>query len=755
MINSDQIENERHLRVLIKKALSKEVHANTAPNMDFIKMITDKAYAQSKEPNGFKYDITDLRPSVLSFAASSSHQSERCIKICNEIQWKSDEITTDLPEWPDDTLVFFDVEVFPNLFVVCYKAAGKENHVVKMIQPTQHDIEQLISHKLVGFNNKRYDNHILYAWLMGYNNRQLFEISSRLVGNSPNATFSEAYNISYTDIFDFSSKKQSLKKWEIEMGIHHQEFPYPWDQDLPEDKWAECADYCCNDVIATEELFYYLEADWTAREILAKLTDKKVNDSTNQLTAAFIFGKGNKKPQYAFNYRDMALPVKSLTPDMEKYYRDVTCLPLDFISPMEVDDITPFVEGKEEVPFGVSMLPYFPGYHFDAGKSIYRGDQAGEGGYVYAEPGMYKQVALLDIASMHPTSAECECSFGVDFTRRFHDLKMTRVLVKHKEFDKAAKLFDGALAEYMKDPSMAKKLAYALKIAINSVYGMTSAKFENPFRDPRNKDNIVAKRGALFMIDLKNEVQKKGYTVAHIKTDSIKIPDADPSIIKFVMDFGKYYGYTFEHEATYEKMCLVNDAVYIAKYATKEWCQEAYGYIPGDIYEHPGEWTATGTQFAVPYVFKTLFSHEPIEFDDMCETKACQAGTIYIDFNEKLNSTESDEKLLKKLEKREDVDQSEIEALKLKIASQHDYQFVGKVGQFCPVLPGNGGGCLFRMQDGKYSALSGTKNQRWLESEELRKTRDISIIDTSYYQNLVDEAAAAISQYGDLSQFVS
>ena len=64
------------------------------------------------------------------------------------------------------------------------------------------------------------------------------------------------------------------------------------------------------------------------------------------------------------------------------------------------------------------------------------------------------------------------------------------------------------------------------------------------------------------MIDLKEEVEKRGFTVAHIKTDSIKIPNATDEIIQFVMDFGKKYGYTFEHEATYERMCLMNDAVY-------------------------------------------------------------------------------------------------------------------------------------------------------------------------------------------------
>lgn len=79
------------------------------------------------------------------------------------------------------------------------------------------------------------------------------------------------------------------------------------------------------------------------------------------------------------------------------------------------------------------------------------------------------------------------------------------------------------------------------------------------------------------MVNLKHAVQSQGFTVAHIKTDSIKIPDATPEIIKFVTEYGKLYGYNFEHEATYDRMCLVNDAVYIARYATVEKCCDLYG----------------------------------------------------------------------------------------------------------------------------------------------------------------------------------
>ena len=352
----------------------------------------------------------------------------------------------------------------------------------------------------------------------------------------------------------------------------------------------------------------------------------------------------------------------------------------------------------------MDIINSFPGYEFKDGKNIYRGTDVGKGGYVYAEPGMYGNVALLDVASMHPHSVINLNAFG-EYTQNFKDIVDARIAIKNKDFEKAKKMFGGKLAPYLEDESTAKNLAQALKIAINSVYGLTSANFDNPFRDVRNKNNIVALRGALFMRTLQDEVQKRGFKVAHIKTDSIKIPDATPEIIQFVMDFAVQYGYKFEHEATYERMCLVNDAVYIAKYDT-------------------GEWTATGTQFQIPYVFKKLFSKEEITFDDLCETKSVTTS-LYLDMNEDLPEDE------------------------------HNYIFIGKVGRFCPIKPGCGGGLLMREKDGKYYAATGTKGYRWLESESVKLLNKMDAIDESHFKAMADAAIDTIKKYGDYEWFVS
>ena len=598
-----------------------------------------------------------------------------------------------------------------------------------MINPKPSDIEELLKYRLVGFNCRRYDNHLIYARLLGYSNEQLYNLSQRIINGERNAFFGEAYNLSYTDIYDFASagNKKSLKKLEIEMGIHHKELGLPWDKPVPEDKWVEVAEYCDNDVIATEAAWNYLSADWTAREILADLAGMTVNDTTNTLTTKIIFGN-DKKPQSKFFYRNLAEPVKELPDDILKFLKKAC------------PDMMKQTHGEAN-----SLLPYFPGYTFEGGKSMYRGEEVGEGGYVYAEPGIHCNVALLDIASMHPHSDIAECLFGPEYTERFRDIVEGRVNIKHEDWKAVDKMLDGKLTPYVQKvingEMTSKQLANALKTAINSVYGLTAANFDNPFRDIRNKDNIVAKRGALFMIDLKHEVQKRGFTVAHIKTDSIKIPNATKEIIQFVMDFGKKYGYTFEHEATYDRMCLVNDAVYVCKY-------------------DDGHWDATGTQFQIPYVFKTLFSKELITFEDMCETKSVTSA-LYLDLNENLPDVSEYEKELTKLEQQfkkqmiseEDYNLSK-ESLLREIEKGHDYQFIGKVGNFCPILPGKGGGLLVREKDGKYYAATGSKGYRWLESETVRGTNE-AYIDRSYYNNLVDEAVSTISKYGDFEWFVS
>lgn len=668
------LQSEKGLRELIARNLRKEIHPGTKPSVDFIAKILDDANS-----SGMVYDVSDMRPRIMAFANNSSNHALECLKVVQKMKFVSD--TQSHPETfvkpKDNRIVFFDVEVYPNLFVVCWKFDGAPN-VVAMVNPTPQEIESLLKMMLVGYNCRKYDNHILWGRMMGMNNRQLYELSQKIMSGNHGAMFGEAYNLSYADIYEFSSKKQSLKKFMIELRMHHMEMDIPWDEDVLPEMVAKVVEYCTNDVLGTEATFHSRKQDFVARQILAKLSGLSVNDTTQRHAARIIFGT-DRRTQDKFVYTDLS---------------------------------------KE-----------FPGYVYDFGKSTYRGEEVGEGGYVYAEPGIYTDVAVLDVASMHPTSIEVLDLFG-PYTDNFSDLKAARIAIKRHDYEHAREMLGGILGPFLESEDDAKALSDALKLVINIVYGLTSAKFDNPFRDVRNKDNIVAKRGALFMIDLKNAVQAEGFKVVHIKTDSIKIPNATPEIIEFVTQFGKKYGYDFEHEATYEKFCLVNDAVYIAR-------------KDGD------KWDAVGAQFQHPVVFKALFSGETLTFDDLCETKQVNSpGAIYLDFNESQATPATPYK---------------------------GTHFIGRIGMFVPVLKTAGGAKLMQIRNEKVYAVAGSKGYHWLEAEmvramgldliewsfdELVHWRDkgpghiTDVIDLSYYENLVDEAMKTIEKFGNFVEFV-
>ena len=296
VVNFDAIKTEKGLRTLIKRNLKKEIHPGTKPSIDFIHKILEDAYNTD-----LCYDVSDMKSAVLSFAASSSHQAPYCIKLVKQMKFQSKE-PANAAQDNEGKMIFYDVEVFPNLFLVNWKFEGEDQKVVRMINPKPAQIEELMRFRLVGFNCRRYDNHIMYARMMGYSNEELYKLSQKIITEGK-GFFGEAYNLSYTDVYDFAAKKQSLKKWEIELGIHHQELGLPWDQPVPEERWIEVAEYCDNDVIATEAVFNKLKGDFTARKILAELAGMTVNDTTNSLTTRIIFGK-ERHPQLV--YTDLA-----------------------------------------------------------------------------------------------------------------------------------------------------------------------------------------------------------------------------------------------------------------------------------------------------------------------------------------------------------------------------------------------------------------------------------------------------------------
>lgn len=721
MMQNNTLKTEQGLRKMIVRNLRKGVHPGTKPSIDFINYLLDEAYR-----SGMVYDVSDMKPEILMFAASSTNQAGTCIKCVAGMRFASEMTAEEVDEKFDEIvkreerLVFFDCEVYPNLFVVCWKYQGSDQ-VIRMINPTPAEIEHLLENfKLVGFNNRGYDNHILYGRMLGMDNEELYKLSQKIiVEKDDSAKFGAAWNKSYADVYDFSSNKMTLKKWEITLGIPHIEMDISWDEPVAKKDIMRVVEYCCNDVKALESVFEACQQDFVARQVLADMSGLTVNHSTRQHAIRIMFGP-EREPQKSFVYTDLS--------------------------------------------------EMFPGYEFNefekVDKSTYKGEAVGEGGYVYAEPGMYENVAVLDIASMHPTSI-IELNLFGPYTEQFQKLVDARLALKHDDVKRFEALLPGV--PYPATVDDLEALSTALKLVINSIYGYTCAKFMNPFRDKRNKDNIVAKRGALFMVDLKRAVQEQGFTVAHIKTDSIKIPNATPDIIAFVQEFGAKYGYTFEHEATYKKMCLVNDAVLVA-------------YVGWNQKGKPEHWKAVGAEFQHPFVFKTLFTDEPISFKDLCETKQVKEGAMYLRFvnrdgtviDQSIGDHKDEALTFERL--AELAENPDAESANFKDAGYEDTH-IGRSGLFVPINPDQDqfwGGQLLRIKDGKEYAVTGTKGYLWAEAEMVRVLQDgaiermiferldqavegtgsiADIIDMAYYYQKAEDAAQSIAEFGDFEEF--
>ena len=718
VVNKEIVLNEKMLRAMIRKNLAKGYHGDTSSSINYIYDLLNKAYAA-----GMAYDVTDMHDDVLRFAQNSTNQSDRCVTLVAKMKFKSDVLfEPGTEEAQRKRKIVLDTEIYrpdkelknPGLFLICWKFLGApKEQIVAMINPKPHEVEELFNYDIIVFNGRDYDNHMLYARSIGENNAKLYDRSQRIITlRDKEAKFGAAYDISWCDVYEYTKaagKGQSLKKWEYELGITHKEMGIPWDEPAPMEMWDEIVSYCKNDVLATEAVFNATQGYLTARKFQVDLVKMlygdsikaTVNDTANTLTKRIIFGN-ERNPQKEFNYRNLAEPVGS---DRYEEYR--AAFGPDYIfrvwNEKGLPEYRDYIPG-EVLPDGWSILPFFPGYVFDMmaakdKKSFFHDDYGGEGGRTYSEPGMYKNVWDGDISSQYPHSIIAECLFGPKYTKIFADIVNARVAVKHTDFDKAGGLLNGALKPYLKEES-AKDLAQAMKIIVNAVYGLTSASFRNEFRDPRNIDNIVAKRGNLFMMVLKEQIEARGYKVCHIKTDSIKIPNATQAIKDFVVKFGREYGYIFETEGEFAKFVLINDASYVA-------------------YDRKEGWITKAAQFQEPYVKKTLITKEEVTFDDLCQTFNVSKGAIYLD-----DGTE-------------------------------EMIFIGRVGRFCPVIPEKGGLPIYRYQDGKKYAIGGTKGYYWMQAEDVIPYGKDKYIDMSYFNHLVDEAAKAIAQYGDLEWFLN
>ena len=188
VINEYALKDARHLHNKIMMALRKEVEPKaTRTSMMYIR----DCLKEAQEKN-IAYDFSQLDRIIYSFAANSTNSKDFCLDIYNhlKLKWPEEVPFNAIPiqqqivqtKWVQDApIVIFDVEVFKNVFIVVYKNVGPKKKPIIMINPKPYEIEQLFNMRLVGFNNRGYDNFILWACFQGYTNIQLYDLSQEII----------------------------------------------------------------------------------------------------------------------------------------------------------------------------------------------------------------------------------------------------------------------------------------------------------------------------------------------------------------------------------------------------------------------------------------------------------------------------------------------------------------------------------------------------------------------------------------------
>lgn len=443
-------------------------------------------------------------------------------------------------EVPDNELIFFDTEVYKNLFILVTKRHGDKNYKA-YVNPALKALEEALHPYCkywIGYNNNYYDNFILYKLKKLLKSNQNYSVimpelkkfSDEIINRYDKGR--EYGKIStYLDFYKLCSKDKSLSKLKYELGYPCLETPYSFDEDILPGQIDECVNYCVNDVLGLEYAFFQPQyyQKYLAHKNLCKMVDIQVSNSTNTTTGVLIFGHTTN------DWRKSQLRLPNLT----EYINNIP--------------------GYENAKFEAQESETGTNGVFINGDTKTVINRGGEN---KTTPGKYTNVVSLDVDSMYVTSFINTRYFG-DFTDRIKQLRDVRLALKRKILPEVHRLYK-EFGEFITNEHIDFKLASdMLKLCLNSLYGLSSASFDNFMKLPENETNLIANLGNIMMNELYQECIAKKYNVVHIKTDGIKIANCTEEMINFCIDFAKSWGFNFSIDEKYKDFLIIDNANYI------------------------------------------------------------------------------------------------------------------------------------------------------------------------------------------------
>lgn len=409
-------------------------------------------------------------------------------------------------------MIVFDFEVFRYDWLVVFKdiLTGVSTTIINDIAELNDFYQKNKDNLYIGFNNKNYDNYIYKVILQGGNP---FEASAIIIEERDILKLYRKYDLrSYQlNTIDVAQDgmRGSLKEFEGYMGLDIDETSVPFDirRPLTTDEINMTVSYCVHDVDATIELFKRRSSDVRAKMDLVKYfgLSKGDFDKTNAQLAAKILEAKQFESDDEFIPFDFSKININLSDKLGDVY-NVGEYIVGKVPPKRQSTIKDFYSKEYDYDemlvidiAGVQHILRFGGLHGALQNYEYEGE-----------------MWIADVGSYYP-SMMIELDFltrGVQGTYRekFESIYTTRMNAKQ-------------------DPSQ-KRLANALKLFINTVYGGMKAKF-NALFDPHNANNVCV-AGQLMLIELVEKLEPY-ITLVQSNTDGILFIPHDKTACEFII----------------------------------------------------------------------------------------------------------------------------------------------------------------------------------------------------------------------------
>ncbi len=460
-----------------------------------------------------------------------------------------------------DNAAVFDVEVYPNCFVLVAKTL-KDNEVHKFVFSEAEDnytlLKEFLRQKptLIGYNSIAFDAQILeLIWRSEtkVSPKQIFDFVDEFIAKRKEDRFFLPYSewdlsFAHLDLLkmnhmDSPNKMTSLKWLEFTLLFPKMtDMPIPVGSNVPPSSVSKLVSYCVNDVLVTETFFNKcLPMVSLRKELAEKFSNPRIYNMADSSIGEYVFKQSLKQagvtdkelkaviPRHSIDVGSCLLPYISFRGEE---FNSV----LDTFKSMTISNVSE--DGLKGIH---SQTVDFKGMPFDFGTG---------GLHSSTKPGVYSAddnytILTIDCRSYYPF---------LSIVNGFHP--------EHLNKDKFCRVYKDlydSRAKYPKGSSM----NYALKIALNGAYGKSNNKYSFLY-DPKFTISITI-NGQLLLAMLAEALSEYGQLLT-VNTDGLEIrvlKTLEAEVRSVCSEWELLTGLELEY-GEYSKFCIKDVNNYIA-----------------------------------------------------------------------------------------------------------------------------------------------------------------------------------------------